>query len=316
MVPKLWSHLIKTLLHWIEMPKTVILYHGSCQDGLGSKYAAWKKFQEKAEYYPCYYGQPLPEFNGKADTTIYFLDFSVSRDELTALRSLYKRVVVIDHHVTAQEALQGLPDVVFDMSKSGAVLSWEFFHPDSEVPMLLQFVQDRDLWKFKFPETKAIHVGLGTLEGKMKAWDHYADSADYHRFNETLLEPNEELKHLVSTGQAILAEHQRIVRYAVPKTVKVIPFMGKKAGILNTGELVSEKGDAICRDEKLDVDLAILWFVDKDGNVILSMRSLGDETDVSAICKKLGGGGHFNAAGARVNLSDMPDILKGVWALP
>lgn len=307
MVRKLWLHLTKTLLHWIEMPKTVILYHGSCMDGTGAKYAAWKQFQEKAEYYPCYYGQPLPEFNGKADTTIYFLDFSVSRDELIALRSLYKRVVVIDHHVTAQEALQGLPDVVFDMSKSGAVLAWEYFHPLTTIPMLLQFIQDRDLWKFQFPESKAIHVGLGTLEGKMKSWNNYVDQPREEDVGDMLIE-------LADTGKAILAEHQRIVRYAVPKTVKVINFLGKKAGIVNTGELVSEKGEAICRDEKLDVDLAIMWFVDTSDNVILSMRSLGDETDVSAICKQLGGGGHRNASGCRVLLSDMPDILNGLWS--
>src|SRR5579859_5933766 len=136
------------------MTKTVILYHKDCMDGTASRYAAWRKFGDNAEYYACQYGQPLPDFERGPETEVFFLDYSTSQTELEALGEACGRVVVLDHHQTAREALEGCKhpkvEVVFDMNRSGAVIAWEYFHPDAEVPMLLQYVQDRDLWKFKF----------------------------------------------------------------------------------------------------------------------------------------------------------------------
>lgn len=281
--------------------KTVILYHASCMDGTGARYAAWKKFGDNAEYHACQYGQNLPDFPQTSYTEVFMLDFSMPRTALEALRSRCKRVVVIDHHATAQEALLGLSDVVFDMTKSGAVLAWEYFHPDDPVPMLLQYVQDRDLWKFKFPLSAAVHSGLGLLKGRMDAWNNYA-------------EQEEELPKLIDIGNTLLQQQKQIVEAAVPKTVRVVNFDKYQAGILNTGEFISEKGAAICEDKTLNVDLAIMWFITKDNDVVLSMRSHKDSgVNVADLCKALGGGGHPNAAGCRVGFKILEHILNDEW---
>ena len=58
-------------------------------------------------------------------------------------------LIVIDHHLTAKEALQKIPDAnkIFDMRQSGATLAWNYFHPRHEIPMFLRYVEDRDLWR-------------------------------------------------------------------------------------------------------------------------------------------------------------------------
>jgi oligoribonuclease NrnB/cAMP/cGMP phosphodiesterase (DHH superfamily) len=290
------------------MNKTVILYHKSCTDGNGARYAAWKKFGENAEYYACQYGHPLPDFERGPETEVYFLDYSTSRTDLEALGEVCKKVVICDHHTTAQEALKGCNhprvEVVFDMDRSGAVIAWEYFHPNDPVPMLLQYVQDRDLWKFKLEATEAIHAGLGTLKGKMVAWQKYA-------------EDEMALSSLTAKGQILLDRDKDYVSSQVPENVRVVPFLGYRAGFLNNGNLVSELGHAMYSDQTLSVDIGVCWFVTKDNQVILSMRSKQDEgPDVSAICKKINpsGGGHKHAGGTRVTLSDIRDILNGEWA--
>jgi oligoribonuclease NrnB/cAMP/cGMP phosphodiesterase (DHH superfamily) len=273
-------------------------------DGTGSKYAAWKKFGDKAIYLACQYGKPLPDFERGSETEVFFLDYSTSRTELEALGEACGKVVVLDHHQTAREALEGCNhpkvEVVFDMERSGAVIAWNYFHPDDSVPMLLQYVQDRDLWKFKFGnDSKLIHAGLGTLKGNMPLWNKYAS-------NENVLQD------LVDTGEILLERDQAAVEAQVPRNVKVVNWEGYKCGFLNTGQLVSEMGHAMYSDETLNVDVGVCWFVLNDNTVILSLRSKqGSGVDVSAIAKKYGGGGHPNSAGCRTTISGIKAILEG-----
>lgn len=290
------------------MNKTVILYHANCMDGTGSKYSAWKKFGDNAEYYACQYSKPLPDFERGPDTEVYFLDYSTSRTELEALGEACGKVVVLDHHQTAREALEGCNhpnvEIVFDMERSGAVIAWNYFHPDAETPLLLQFVQDRDLWKFKFgDDSKTVHAGLGTLKGDMYAWDRYSENKGRH-----------ELDELFDIGDILLERDSDAVKAQVPANVKVVDFMGYRCGFLNTGQLVSEMGHAMYSDETLNVDIGICWFVTKEDQVILSLRSAKDGPDVSKIAKMFQGGGHHSAAGCRTTLRVMIEILNGVWS--
>ena len=268
-------------------------------------YAVWKKFGDSATYLPAQYGKPLPEFERGPDTYLIMVDFSVpSVADLEALGDACGRVVVCDHHVTARDALEGCnhPNVetVFDMNRSGAVIAWNYFHPDAETPMLLQFVQDRDLWQFKFPATKAVHAGLGMIRGGPSAWDKYANS-------------HVQLTDLIGQGNLFLERDRLSVQAKVPSHVKVVRFDKYDAGIINTGELVSEVGEAIYNDQTLNVDIAIMYFITKDNDVILSMRSKKGGVNVGELCKKLGGGGHQASAGCKVDLYTLQHILNDEW---
>jgi hypothetical protein len=44
-----------------------------------------------------------------------------------------------------QVLLAGLPSVTIHLDKSGTVLAWEHFDHGRPVPLLLRYVQDRDL---------------------------------------------------------------------------------------------------------------------------------------------------------------------------
>lgn len=272
-----------------------VLYHAQCTDGTGSKFAAWKKFKNNARYIAVNYGQPLPKM--EPDSEVYIVDFSYSKDVLKGLQAIHKTVMVLDHHKTAEEDLKGLSCCHFDMTKSGCVLAWEYFHPNVKIPAVLLDIQDRDLWLFKRPNSKAVHAGINLLEGNMQEWDWVSEG-------------KAEYDELVKKGNTLLKREALIVKSAVKSKVKTLSFCGYKCGITNGTDLGSEIGNAICLSDTLKVDFAVVYCITSNNDVLLSFRSI-DEFDVSTLSKKFGGGGHKNAAGAMVSLETLMKILKG-----
>lgn len=230
---------------------------------------------------------------------VYICDFSYPRDVLDELRSRASKLVILDHHKTAKEALEGFPGAIFDMNKSGAVLAWEYFHPNEPVPLLLQHVQDRDLWRFNLQGTNEVHSSLMLLGDDLNSWEAMAEDSEMGRYF---------MAEAVKTGSTILKYETKKVEGAV-KSVKVLPYRGYKVGVLNTTTLVSEIGSEIYNT--LDVDFSMSYFIDPEGLAVLSFRSKGD-FDVSALARELGGGGHKNAAGAPGQpLSFIADLYAG-----
>ena len=127
------------------------------------------------------------------------MDFSYQRNQILELRKT-NRVVVIDHHKTAQADLEGLDDCVFDMEHSGAVLAWQYFHK-AKVPEILLYVEDRDLWNWELPDSRAISAWLNVTPFTVRKLGLAGIVAEY------------ELHKAVAQGNILLiADRQKIER--------------------------------------------------------------------------------------------------------
>lgn len=275
--------------------KIYVLYHHPCMDGMGAKYAAWKKFGDKAEYIGVNYNQPVPQL--EPGSVVYIIDFSYPKDILRGMQKVMSELVVLDHHKTAQEDLAGEPYAIFDMNRSGAVMAWDYFFPGVEAPKLLQIIQDRDLWKFKFPETRHVFNYMNLHGDDVTTWDEVIKLPGY----------------VVGKGSLITKYQEQLTRNS-SKTdmVKVIQWSvvpNVKAGLLNSTNFPSEIGESIVKNPELGVDFSITYFIDKEGVVNLSFRSIGD-FDVGAIAKSFGGGGHKDASGARISMEKLASWLN------
>ena len=291
-----------------------VLFHKNCLDGFGCKYAAYKYFKDKREYLvkyiPVQYNEPVPSevFDpNNVNTEVYILDFSYPRGILEDLYSKVTKLVVLDHHKTASAELSDLPYATFDMNKSGCVMAWNYFFPGHYVPQLLLHVQDRDLWQWKLPDTDAILTIFDARRSDMHAWDYYCDPG----MDEESLKSN--LRHLKENGQHVIQYRDGLVNRQT-KNATVVTIRGYRVGALNASTLISEIGHAVYSNENLNVDFSMSYFL-LDGNfAILSFRSTG-EIDVSAIAKSFGqGGGHAGAAGVKVSIQTLCDILNGKYA--
>jgi oligoribonuclease NrnB/cAMP/cGMP phosphodiesterase (DHH superfamily) len=258
---------------------------------MGAKYAAWKKFGDKAEYIGVNYGKPLPRIENGSD--VYIIDFSYPKEILRELNGRSSKLLVLDHHKTAQEDLAGEPYAIFDMDRSGAVLAWNYFFPDSTVPTLLEMIQDMDLWKWKIPGTRNIMNFLEILGDDVSTWDQLVPLRG----------------GVYSKGGYISQYQDRLLEKQVHKDNIAFRNIGKhKVGILNTSVYPSEIGSWICIN--CNVDYSMTWNMDSTNVVRLSFRSVGD-FDVSEIAKLYGGGGHRNASGARTTPDKLMGILSG-----
>ena len=254
-----------------------VLYHKNCMDGKGAAYAAYKKFGNSAKYIEVQYGEPVPEMTDAKE--IYILDFSFPKDILYKLAETSK-VVVLDHHKTAQADLEGVEFAIFDMNKSGAQLAWEYFFPDCPEPMNIACIGDRDLWKFNIPITKTFSAGAYTYVKSYKDLDSFS-ADDLARKGDAILEYQSQLIESLLSNSYISVEDHGGVKYLVAKC--------------NTPVLQSEVGNELL-NRFPTADFA--WVYREDGEkVYVSLRSKDGKQDVSQIAKLYGGGGHRNASG-------------------
>lgn len=280
-----------------------ILFHDD-SDGYCSALAAYLVYGLNAEYICVQYGQAFPNIKLDKQTEIYILDFSYSREILDEVNNKVYSLKVIDHHASAQEELNGAYYAIFDMTKSGAVLSWEYFHPKKEIPFIFKIVQDRDLWKFDYPESKLFESGI-KASGKSKNlanWFMLYSDDDY-------------LAKTIEKGKIIKEiEDGVIANFISTKKFKIVNFRGHKVAVYNQTSLISEMASAINLDEELNVDYTLSYFIEKEGKVILSFRS-GDRSniDVKAIAKTFGGGGHIRSSGASLSMSLGILLLKELY---
>lgn len=255
---------------------THVLYHAQCQDGFGGAWAAWRALGERAQYLPVQHGDPPPALPEGARVVI--VDFSYPRDVILALRERVGSLMILDHHKTAEEALRGLPDAVFDMHKSGAMLAWEYFHPEQEPPPIIGYVQDRDLWRFELPHSREVNAALGSYPQDFATWNGI------------------DVDRLIEEGRAIL-------RFRDQTIGSIISFarMGEVGGhlvpVVNATAHWSDVGEALLRQFP-EAPFVALYFDDSEGRRRWSLRSRG-EFDVADLAKRFGGGGHRAAAGFR-----------------
>lgn len=277
----------------------VICFHSPCQDGTASAWVASKYARENNLTYEfvqmSHSHEPIFEYEGK---NVAFFDIAPKDKLLHNLESKAKDYYILDHHVTNQERMSKCSKCIFNMNKSGVGLAWEYFYPNDEMPKFLCMIQDRDLWKFEIPTTKAfcngfyVHTGLTTsLEETFNLYDElYNDS-----LNSDVL-----LNNIIDLGNLLEKQKQNKIRKIAKTTCKkTYYYNGLKVAIVNCEpDIGSDMGNFLVSD--CDYDFAVCWrYNHVNEEYYISLRSNGD-MDVSQIAKTFGGGGHKNAAGCTI----------------
>lgn len=276
----------------IERP--VVLYHADCPDGFTAAYVAKKRYPA-ATLLAVRYGDPLPDAVDGRDVLV--VDFSYPRDVTEDLARRARSLLVLDHHKTAEEALRGLPYATFDMSRSGAGLAWDVLFEGERRPRLVDYVEDRDLWRHRMPSTHEVAAYVATVPFHLPAWASLEKTLE------------EAPWYAIFGGEALLRGRDKYVE-DMCSHARVVPFMGyADIPVVNAPPYaVSDLVGKLAEGRPF----AVGWFVEGSGRVKLSFRSRDGGVDVSELAKKLGGGGHRNAAGATVDGLDVGDlVLRG-----
>ena len=284
----------------------IVLYHADCFDGFGAAWAIHRAAvaqNKTVKFVPVQYNKPLPNGTYECDL-LYIVDFSFPMDTLQMLSASAKKIVIIDHHKSAQENLAEvqkfylgqdvteLPYSVlahFDMSHSGAMLTWKHFFPDQQEPALLRYIEDRDIWKWQLSGSEAINAFIGNSPMTFQAFDDLAYEVAHNRIS--VLDKGEELLRYRKKLVDEICQTVRVTSYTL-RNMETVSCVAVRSPILQ-----SEVGNELC-ERFPEVKFAIIYsdVADDVSSIKWSLRSIGD-FDVSEIAKEYGGGGHRNAAG-------------------
>lgn len=271
-----------------ETHETLVIYHADCLDGLGAAWSAFCKLGNQARYIPARYGDDIPDFEPGA--ILYILDFSFSPKLLVDASAKAGRVILIDHHMTAMEQyddffkMQLPPEnlsINFDMSRSGCILTWQYFFHDLKPPKILLHIEDRDLWHFKLDGTREITTAL------------------YERMPITFAEIGTlDLSELLAVGRIQVEQFTGMVK-RIAKSAHSVSVAGRVGLAVNAPSLfASDLGHVLA--EKSGTFGMIYYYDGRKQQWNFSLRSIGDY-DVGHLATGFGGGGHKNAAGFTLN---------------
>jgi uncharacterized protein len=258
----------------------IVIYHADCLDGFTAAWAAWLKHPD-ATFVAAHHGEEPPDVTGEQ---VVIADFSYDLATVRGLHTVATAFTLLDHHQTALP-LQHEPGCLIDQSRSGAAIAWDYFHSDAskELPALVKYVQDRDLWRHELPHTQEVHAYLSSLSYEFEEWTSAARALA------------DGLDVVVSQGEAILRFTQKAVDRMV-KRAYLVDFPTQHGDIrvpaVNTAEHASDVLNELAKDQPFAVAYAY-----KDSMWKCSLRSAADGEDVAVIAEQFAGGGHKHAAG-------------------
>ena len=274
-------------------PKEVdlVFYHSPCLDGFTAAWVVWNSRKDECKYIGMSYNKKNIEPDGVDGKNVLILDYSFSKKVLFDMLKKVKSLTIIDHHKTACQDLEDIPDElkVFDMGKSGCVLTWDYFHKSIKPPLFLLYVQDWDIWTKKMENVTEFHHGLELIPFEFEEYDKIVGKKD-------------KLDELIKNGKIAVkqaeCQMERIMWGAMFKKEKLkIKGITKcyTVGYINSNIHISELGNRLVKMPSCDFGV-VSCFSYKQNITSFSLRSSDSKEDVSTIAEEFGGGGHRNSS--------------------
>jgi len=266
--------------------KKLCIYHSNCPDGFASAWVVHQALGDEVKFFKGVHQQIPPDVKG---LDVYLVDFSYKKDVIKNMLQTADSITILDHHISAEQDLidlikSGDLKGLFNMNKSGAMLTWEWFNPGLPAPKLIEHIQDRDLWLFELDDTREITMGLSSYPYDFNVWD------------KLIANKSGELKLLKRDGEAIQRKLQKDIDELIANGVRRMKIGGYNVPVLNVSSTyVSDAGNIMSVNEPF---AACYW--DHSGGRSFSLRASENGVDVCEVAKQYGGGGHVKAAGFTV----------------
>jgi oligoribonuclease NrnB/cAMP/cGMP phosphodiesterase (DHH superfamily) len=290
--------------------RILVIYHKHCNDGFAAAYILWHEFKDEAEYLPMSYNEELP-LVAYRNKDVYIVDFSFPPAIHVEIAQHANYLVWLDHHKTAIQAFRPSTTVSYlyrdpkcfidlDMSQSGAGLAAKHFDDcvksNPIIQKMVMHVEDYDLWRFTYPDTKAFNAWLNLMPKEFKLWDmlFHKDLTEY------------EWESYIEKGKLLLRAREFQIE-ELSKKARAVTLLEQLGSAVNAPSMfASELGNKLAERSGT---FGMVWECTPDGTIKVSLRSV-DLYDVSTLAKQFGGGGHRNAAGFYTSYKALAQILS------
>jgi len=281
------------------------IYHANCADGFAAAWVVHRALGDQVEFHAATYGDTPPEVINKH---VLVVDFSYPLEDLTRMQSRANSVMVLDHHKTAEADLRDIEAgsasfhnhdhvglrAIFNQTTSGAGLVWDWFNPGDPRPLIIDYVEDRDLWKFQKDHSREINSFISTIEDDFGVWDTEAES----------LEDDLGFEMARGIGHTLEKWKREYVDDAVSASKRIMRIGGHDVPCANVPfRMASDAGNLMCKGNPFAAT-----YCDTEKGRVFSLRSTDAGLDVSVVAKSYGGGGHRNASGFKMPIGWEGDL--------
>lgn len=297
----------------------VVVCHFPCMDGFTCKYLIddWCKINQPDHEVIWLDGTHGAAFDFEAcrDKQVLMADFSLKREDMERLGSVARNVIVLDHHASAERELAAYvidsDDVeedecpfdfanrnivaLFNMDRCGATMVWDYLQTGIEVPLFVQYIEDRDLWRFKLPHSRALTAYIRAHEMTLESWD---------KLEREFMVKNT-LDQAIKLGTFGLQLHTVVVN-ELADNHSWARVAGHRVPMVNAPVQFGSDVAAELIRRYPNVPFAGYCYVGPRGYGF-GLRSEDARRDVAEIAASLGGGGHRNASGFRADCVDWCD---------
>lgn len=283
----------------------LVIFHSPCFDGAAGCWVveSWCKDKKLSspERFGCRPGQESYDFPKMEGKSVIIIDICFDRNVMIQMNNICTELVVLDHHKTSKEKMEGLDFAIFDMDRSGCQMAYDYFFPEyhNSRPHWINYIGDRDLWKWEFEETKPFNTALFNRYGGLSE-DETVDAMwkIYELWSEDC-----KMDEFIKYGKSCLELQQKQINTACKYAIKC------KMLTSNTGDEytvwvsdsrlhISEIGAALARREDCDFALIYAYNLPKDEWWISLRSKSAEKADVGKIAASFpNGGGHACAAG-------------------
>jgi len=266
----------------------LIIYHARCPDGAGAAWCAGQALgRDNCLFYPAIHGRGAPFKKARAADKTYILDFCYDREDMVKMADMTD-LLVLDHHASAEAHCHGLDFCEFDMKRSGAGMTWDHFFPGQDRPWFIDYIEDRDIWKWEFYNSREALAYIDTMPKDFETYDKLLDG-----------EPS--MGECVSRGSAICQYIDMYNTNSIEASLRYVDFQAPNGDIhrgipmVNVSYMgISLVVNEIAKGHKFGIG----WFRRNDGKYQFSVRVAEDsDFDATKLAACYGGGGHIKAAG-------------------
>jgi oligoribonuclease NrnB/cAMP/cGMP phosphodiesterase (DHH superfamily) len=300
-----------------------VIFHRGCLDGFTSFIILHMsgKIKDDAKIFPDVPSTTnIPQ--GIEGKHIIIMDVAYKNDVLKEIIHLAASVVFIDHHVTIHDEVDLIDKskttkIIYDENECGASLTWQFLHPNKDLPLFVKYIRDNDLGLWKKKHT---HAFIAALNIK-----HDTNLSDSNISRWMKLMNEHVVKKLISRGKIYQEYIDNMLdvnsrRYSMEKFPSEVIYEEyteyfKKPGqykvaVVCGGGCPSTSLLGLKMMNVVDCDFVIFWNLHMDRKeYVLSFRS--SHVDVGNIAKIFNGGGHklASAGSFSVNKYSITDLF-------
>lgn len=251
---------------------------------------------------------------------IIIIDVAYKYEVLREIVNRAKSVTFIDHHITIVDDVAKIKEetkhngkninIFYNEKKSGASLTWEYFHPKKPKPLFVKFIEDNDTGSWKIPNC------LEFITALQVKYPMSLKLNSIQMWKKLYLQSN--VKKLINIGKTymeyknyISGEHSKrfsLERFPSEKIYNNHPDLFTKPGqykiaVYNGSPCPSSTDVFKMIIKDYNIDFFLSWVLNLDRKeYVFTFRS--ENVDVGNIAKIFNGGGHTLASAGSMKLDD------------